>query len=149
MKQPYRRATTHENIQHARDTIQSHSNSLETDESIWKAIYSPAIRIRIHQFIFKAMHGRQKIGDFWSHIRGYEDRGICDTCQRTKSMEHILITCQDHAQWIIWDLAKDFWPHGDDQWPIIDLGMILSCGNLQTRPENEQAQEDNEPHRSW
>ena len=46
-KPKYLRATTSENIQQAREAIHAHSGTLETDETIWKGIYSPAIRTKI------------------------------------------------------------------------------------------------------
>jgi hypothetical protein len=138
-KPKYLRVTTSENIQRAREAIHAYSGTLETDESIWKGIYSPVIRIKIRQFLFKLIHGTQKIGEFWSHIRGYEDREICGTCQHTESMEHILTSCQEPTRQIIWDLAKNFWPHENEQWPIINLGTILGCGNLHMRSDEDQA----------
>ena len=148
--QPHFRATTSVNIQSAREAINAHCETMETDESIWYRIYNPAIRIKIRQFLFKSMHGTQKIGDFWTHVRGYEERATCNTCQCTESMEHILTTCQEPARGIIWNLAENLWPHEDKPWPVINLGTILGCGSLQTHLDNDQANQagNGTPHRS-
>jgi hypothetical protein len=66
----------------------------ETDETIWNSLKSTTIRLKIRQFLFKATHGTQKIGHYWTHINGYEERQTCLTCGTTESMEHILIHCQ-------------------------------------------------------
>ncbi len=52
-----------------------------------------------------------------------------------ESMEHILISCQATPQRLIWHLAKDLWPHNQNQWPEIYLGIILRCESI-SLPKN-------------
>ena len=80
------------------------------------------------------MHGTQKIGSFWTHIPGYEERQICQTCGTPESMEHILTSCNESVVRIIWNMAKDLWPHTAHPWPEISLGMILGCGSTSIPP---------------
>lgn len=65
-------------------------------------------------------------------------------------MTHILTSCQEPARQIIWDLARNFWPHKNEQWPIINLGTILGCGNLNAYQEEIQNQPGRiaTPHKS-
>jgi hypothetical protein len=80
---------------------------------------NPDIRIKIRQFLWKAMHGtNRKILDAHKWIRG----------TAVETMEHILIHCQESAVRIIWDQAQEIWPHAEIPWPEISLGIILGCG---------------------
>jgi hypothetical protein len=45
-------------------------------------------------------------------------------------MEHILIHCNERAVRIVWELAKQYWPHEDIPLPEISLGSILGCGSI-------------------
>ena len=124
------RNTTVRNLQIARNAIQEYSGNLETDESLWKGTRNPNIRTRIQQFLYKTLHGTQKIGSFWSNIRDYEACQHCTICNVTESMEHILIHCTATPTRTIWNLARNTWPHDPTHWPEISIGMIMGCGSL-------------------
>ena len=132
------RPTTNRNIDLAREAIEAHTGSLETTESIWKSIRKRSIRLRVQQFLYKAIHNTPMIGEFWFNIDGYQHRGRCATCDATENMDHILTTCRAGHTARIWELAKEMWPHGDTQWPNINLGSILGCGCLSTIPTPNQ-----------
>ena len=117
--------------------------SHETSPSIWKGLRKKSIRPQVQQFLYKTMHGTYKIGDYWSHIPGYETRGQCSRCNTTENMEHILTSCITKPVNIIWTLAKETWPHKPELWPEISIGTILGCGNL-TNPEDDEQDEGEE-----
>ena len=127
---PHKRDTTKNNLKLTREAIEDYNGSAEMDGNLWKGLMNPDIRIKIRQFLWKAMHGTQKIGKFWTHINGFEERQWCQTCHTTETMEHILIHCQESAVRIIWDQAKELWPHTEIPWPEISLGIILGCGAI-------------------
>jgi ribonuclease HI len=124
------RPTTSRNIQTTREAIHAFSGNLEKDDALWKGTRNRNIRTKIQQFIYKTMHGTQKIGDFWRNINNYEARQTCSTCKETETMEHILIHCNAAPSRTIWDLAKTLWPHPPQLWPDISLGIILGCGSI-------------------
>ena len=124
------RHTTTRNLQTTRDAIHAYCGNLETDESLWKGTRNPNIRTRIQQFLYKTLHGTQKIGRFWSNITEYENRQNCTICNVTESMEHILIHCAAIPTRTIWNLARNTWPHDPDLWPDISIGTIMGCGSL-------------------
>jgi len=95
-----------------------------------KGLRNRSIRQKIRQFLFKAMHGTQKVGNFWTHINDMEDRSQCTHCNTTESMEHILLHCQRSPTSTIWRLARDLWPYGANLWPQLDLGTLLGCGSI-------------------
>jgi ribonuclease HI len=134
-KPAYQRRTTSINLQRTRDALTDFNGEVETDETIWGSIHHPDIRIKIRQFLYKALHGTQKIGNFWKNIPEYEERSECQRCLTTESMEHILIHCDEPATRIIWSMARNLWPHNSPPWPDISLRTVLGCGAL-TPPTN-------------
>ena len=144
IKQRERKRTTL-NIQRTSATLEEYNKEAETEESIWKGIQNPSVSNKIQQFLYKAMHGAQKIGQFWENIPNYEQRSLCQSCQVTESMDHILTECSALPNRIIWSLAEDTWPHRNIPWPTISLGIILGCGSL--KPPRDDAQQGNEASR--
>jgi ribonuclease HI len=138
---PQKRATTTTNLQLTREALHNYNNVLETDETIWSNMRQRTLRIRVKQFLYKAMHGTQKLGKYWQWIERCEVREFCTTCGSTESMEHILASCPATARNLIWALTKDLWPHTQHPWPDISLGIILGCGSL-TLPHEEQHQDN-------
>ena len=88
-----KRLTTETNLSLTRDALAAHHNDIDTDETIWKGLHNSVLRIKTCQFLYKAMHGMQKIGNYWNHIPGYEERHACCLCETTETMEHVLIHC--------------------------------------------------------
>jgi len=88
------------------------------------------------------MHGTQKLGSYWRHIPENGDRECCTNCQITELMEHILINCEATARTLIWQLAKDLWPHTHIPWPEINLGIILGSGSITLPNAPQEEHED-------
>ena len=74
------------------------------------------------------------VGEVWTNIPGYEERGTCRICNTLESMEHILTICKMDPVRIIWALAKEMWPYDPLHWPEINIGTILGSGCLTTPP---------------
>jgi hypothetical protein len=134
------RATSTRNIQTARNAIQAYNQTLETDETLWKGIQNHTLCTHVQQFLYKTMHGTQKIGSFWSNIPNYKMCQYCSTCHdKIESMDHILTHCDALITRIIWDLAKSTWPHPHHLWPEISIGLIMGCGSINIPGANERA----------
>ena len=142
---PYTRPATANNLELARDAIARYTQKLETNKTIWRGLQKLTIRVKVRQFLYKAMHETQKIGHFWTHIPGYEERQNCATCNAPESMSHILIHCRARPTYTIWKLTKDHWPQENPRWPEISLGIILGCGSIERndlpKPNDENNQE--------
>ena len=149
-KKPHHRRTTDANLQLTRVALEEYNGDLETDATIWKSIQNPNIRIKVRQFLYKAMHGTQKVGNFWRNVPGLEERGICQRCQTTESMDHILIHCNERTTQLTWQLARNLWPHELPPWPEITIGLILGCGSMlgPPRPPTPDEVADNRPRRN-
>jgi len=132
------RPTTTANLQTTREAIHNYSGLLKTNETIWSRMRQHSLRTRIKQFLYKAMHGTQKVGKFWQRIPNVQQREFCKTCRTTETMEHILVHCQAAPRRIIWNLAEELWPHTRHPWPEISLGIILGCGTITLPPDNNE-----------
>ena len=124
------RPTTNRNLELTKNAIKELTTTHETSNAIWKGIRKRTIRPRVQQFLFKSLHGAYRVGNFWLNIPGYEERGQCPRCSTTKSMEHILTSCTTEPVSKIWALARENWPHEPESWPVISIGTILGCGNI-------------------
>ena len=137
------RAVSDRNIDEAREAIRAYTGYDETCESIWQGIRKRTIRLRVQQFLFKAIHNTPMIGEVWFNVQNFQHRGICNPCTTTENMSHILLSCEAGPAATIWNLAKNMWPHNDIQWPEINMGTILGCGCLKTKSEDEDRNEGN------
>jgi ribonuclease HI len=57
-----------EQIDRARQAIKRISGNCETDRTIWESLWKPVLRIRVRQFLYKAMHQTHMVGMIWGHI---------------------------------------------------------------------------------
>ena len=100
----------------------------ETNTAIWLNMRKSTIRPIIQQFLYKMMHRTHLIRKYWRNINRYKEQEWCATCNKTESMNHIITHCRENTTHLIWNLAKNFWPHRNIPWPDINIGMILRCG---------------------
>ena len=145
-KPPPSQPTTIANLCLLKTTIQNLTTSHESNAAIWMGLRRKSIRPRVQQFLYKTIHGAYRIGRYRSFILGYESRGQCSRCHTIEDMAHILTTCTAEPVRIIWNLARETWPHTLEFWPDINLGLVLAGGTLTLPedPETEQNDENNE-----
>ena len=48
---------------------------------------------KTRDFLWKSTQNTYKIGTFWTHVEGYQERGVCPICDVVEDMEHILTKC--------------------------------------------------------
>ncbi|KAJ7481429.1 hypothetical protein B0H11DRAFT_2419616 [Mycena galericulata] len=94
---------------------------------IWKSIRHKDITRQIKNFLWKTVHDAHRIGKFWTHIPGYEERAECHSCGEVESMEHILLKCRKPGQAKIWELAETLWKKKHPEWPQLSMGAIMGC----------------------
>jgi len=126
--------TTKKTLKLTHRAIKRITGNSETNTAIWQSTQRKVIRPIIQQFLYKMIHGTHLIGKYWRNINGYEDQEICASCNKTKLISHIITQCKEKSTQLIWDLAKNFWPHRNILWPEIDLGTILGCGCINVCP---------------
>ena len=130
------RTVTDANIEAARVAITAYTGLDETDGTIWRSTRKRTIRLRVQQFLFKAIHNTPMVGEVWLNIEGFQHRGSCTPCGTIENMNHILLSCAVGPVDIIWDMAKKLWPYNNIKWPEISLGTIFGCGCITTKEEN-------------
>ncbi|KAI0041094.1 ribonuclease H-like protein, partial [Auriscalpium vulgare] len=131
---PLRRSTV-QNIYAVQAAVTASLDNPEPIATLWTSCRHRDFPKNIQQFLFRALHKSYKLGSYWAAIPGYEDRARCAACAApTESMEHILLRCPDSHQTLIWRLAQNLWPHGDDTWPTINIGTTLACGLITPKP---------------
>ncbi|KAG0700961.1 RnaseH-domain-containing protein [Suillus ampliporus] len=136
------RKTTN-NLDITRYAIQTLTGHLEEDATIWKGCRNKDLPRKIQQFLYKAIHGAYRIGEYWSNIPTYEHRAKCSHCQvEIETLEHIMLECPNNVRTMIWNLASNLWPEKYSEWPQITIGTIMGCGNINKIPLNEQNEEN-------
>ena len=114
-----------------RDSIEPINEHYITNRSIWKGCRNTDIRRTIQTFLFKAINGALRIGDFWNNIPTFEHRARCASCNASpESLEHILLECSHPTVDQIWSMAKTFWSPLTPPWPTTTLGTLLGCGSI-------------------
>ena len=103
-------------------------------KAIWLATKHKDFTRKTRDFLWKSTQHAYKIGEYWTNIPGYEDRGICPLCDELEDMEHILSTCRSTARSTAWRLANELWSKRNNSPLPSNLGDILGCGlaNFQT-----------------
>jgi len=116
-----------------RDTIERTNKTKEMDTEIWTSMRNKILRPRVQQILYKTMHKAYMVGEKWTGIPNFKHQARCQKCRRTESMEHILLECNHNAHKIIWEEAKNLWPHGQQDWPRLSLGTILGVGCIKVQ----------------
>ncbi|KAI0047926.1 ribonuclease H-like protein, partial [Auriscalpium vulgare] len=126
------RPATAARLHDIRTAVRAYTGDAPTNASIWSAQSHPHIRRNIRQFLFRATHRSQPIGEYWNSYHDERmERRFCQLCGETESLDHILLNCPNSIERVtIWHHAKQLWPHGSDAWPELSLGTILGCGQL-------------------
>ncbi|KAJ7589204.1 hypothetical protein C8J56DRAFT_784463, partial [Mycena floridula] len=122
------RRTTDRNISLIQKAILSLNDNSPTEAQIWRSIRSSDFLWRPRNFLYLAIHNAHKIGDFWVRIPDYHDWGICQFCNETKSVQHILFECRRPGQAQLWNLTQLLWARKRQPWPPMSMGLALGCG---------------------
>jgi zinc-binding in reverse transcriptase/RNase H len=142
------RRSTSINLERARESAQTLSQRLPMDKNIWNSLRHKDFSKKVRFFLWVTMHDGYKVGKYWTNIPGYEDRGICNTCQTLETMEHILTVCEAPGQAQIWSLAERLWRAKKSRWIKPGFGEILACGLTQLKnQENETLKGDSRLYR--
>ncbi|KAJ7587496.1 hypothetical protein C8J56DRAFT_712401, partial [Mycena floridula] len=71
------------------------------------------------------MHEGYKVEEFWTRIPDFCDWRICQFCDETESMQHILFECCQPGQDKLWNLTQQLWAKKRQQWPPMSTGLAL------------------------
>ncbi|KAH9839737.1 uncharacterized protein C8Q71DRAFT_703235, partial [Rhodofomes roseus] len=98
------------------------------EATLWRSLRSRDIHRKITDFLWKSIHGTHRIGSFWTHIPGYEERATCTICGVEETMEHILTRCRANGRKEVWALTRALWEKKGQSWRNLKIEDILSAG---------------------
>ncbi|KAJ7497835.1 hypothetical protein B0H11DRAFT_1696870, partial [Mycena galericulata] len=84
----------------------------------------------------RLINDAHRIGKFWTHIPGFEDRAECHACGEVESMEHILLNCRKPGRAKVWELAETLWKSKHPKWPTLSMGTLMGCALTVFTDEN-------------
>ena len=69
-----------------------------------------------------------KVGNYWTRIEGYQERGVCPLCHEVEDMAHILMKCLARTRETAWWLVNELWTRRHNAALLNTLRGILGCG---------------------
>ncbi|KAJ7695903.1 hypothetical protein B0H17DRAFT_1131106 [Mycena rosella] len=112
----------------AQNMVADPSDELPSEGKIWKAMKHKDVSRSIRFFLWMMIHDGYKIGRYWDKISGGEQRGVCEKCGVTESMDHIMTKGVEPGQEQVWELASELWKlktGADLLKPTV--GQIMAC----------------------
>ena len=100
---------TRQAVERIRIATKEVSSETPTEQAIWKSMWHKDITRKIWDFLWKHAHGVYRLGSFWSHIPGCEDRAECPLCGKQDMLEHILTECESTERRVTWAQANALW----------------------------------------
>ncbi|KAJ7586871.1 hypothetical protein C8J56DRAFT_786739, partial [Mycena floridula] len=122
------RCTTERNLALIQNAILLLNNHSPSEAQIWCSIQNKDFLQRPRDFLYLAVHGTHKLGEFRLRIPDYREWGTCHFCNETETMQHILFECRRPGQAELWNLAQTLWANKKLPWPQMTLGLALGCG---------------------
>ncbi|EJD40384.1 hypothetical protein AURDEDRAFT_22438, partial [Auricularia subglabra TFB-10046 SS5] len=107
-KQSRGRKETNANIDQIKKDLRMYCGHVPTTTQIWRGLRSKDLSRQVKNFLWKAVHGAHKIGNYFRKMPSpWKEMAECPTCKTTETMEHILLDCPDSRQDLIWSLVKE------------------------------------------
>src|ERR1700753_701918 len=99
-----------------------------SSEAIWKGMRSKDVTKKIRDFLWRHAHGIYRLGDFWNHIPGYEDRAECPICGKYDTFDHIITECDSEERKTVWEQSNEIWRGRYDEDLPMSEGAVLGAG---------------------
>ncbi|EJD34077.1 hypothetical protein AURDEDRAFT_34620, partial [Auricularia subglabra TFB-10046 SS5] len=129
---PKRRATTN-NLARVKEAIRDFAGVAPKDSQIWEDLGREGLSKSTRNFLWKAMHGAHKVGDYFDKMpEPWKSYGRCASCEEPETMEHILTRCPDSRQDLIWKLVAELLKKKNVTLEV-NYGLILGCCSVRPR----------------
>jgi ribonuclease HI/exonuclease III len=122
------RRATHRSIEKVKTATKELFKETPTEKAIWKSMRHKDITRKIRDFLWKHTHGMYRLGKFWDHIPGYEDRAMCPLCNKYDTLEHLISECDSTERVTVWKQANDLWKKRYTEDLPCSEGAILGGG---------------------
>lgn len=119
------RKPTASNLAEITEAIWEACGEAPRSEMVWRALRKDPVSRPIRDFLWKSIHGAQRIGKYWLHIPNYEERAKCRKCNVVEDMRHILTTCCVPGRTLIWRIAQAILAKKGVRMPGVSLGLAL------------------------
>ncbi|KAI0645435.1 RnaseH-domain-containing protein [Trametes meyenii] len=119
------RRKTETNLERIRSEVKQATKLTRSVAQVWVMLRKDPIQRKVRDYLWKAIHGAQRVGAFWKHIPGYEQRAVCEKCGVEESMEHILTECEAVGQKQLWRRARAVLETKGLVLPEMTLGLVL------------------------
>ena len=117
-----------QSIKKVKSAVREIFGETPTDEGIWRSIRHKDITRKIRDFLWKHMHGIYRLGKFWDHIPGCEDRVECPLCNKYDTFDHIITECVSVKRSMVWHRANQLWRRRHNEDLPLSEGAILGGG---------------------
>ncbi|EJD38775.1 hypothetical protein AURDEDRAFT_71775 [Auricularia subglabra TFB-10046 SS5] len=106
-----------------------------TTQELWLSLRSKDIYKPTREFLWRLVHGTQKVGNFWLNVPNREALSECPPCEVTESMDHVLLECDAPGRAEVWAEARSLWSRTGHAWPDMSLGLITGCALVDFRDQ--------------
>jgi hypothetical protein len=127
-KEEIRRKATERSLEKIKDAVKELTGETPTNEAIWKSFRHKDVTKKVRDFLWKQTHGIYRLGKFWNHIPGYEDRAECPICNKHDTFEHIITECDSTERVTVWETANNLWRRRHQSDLPTSEGAILGGG---------------------
>ncbi|EJD55607.1 hypothetical protein AURDEDRAFT_26456, partial [Auricularia subglabra TFB-10046 SS5] len=124
------------NIGRIRAAVGEATGHWPTEREVWETTRMPELHKPIREFLWRAMHNMQSVGNYWMNIQNREMLSECPPCETLESMDHILFECGAPGQVEVWREARDLWARTGRDWPEVNFGTAIGCGLMTIRKED-------------
>jgi len=107
-----------------------------TEQAIWKSMRHKDVTRKIRDFLWKNAHGLYRLGNFWKHIPGCEDRAECPICGKEDTLAHIITECDSVEKNTVWDQTNELWKRRYNSDIPTSEGAVLGGGLASFTKEN-------------
>ena len=99
-----------------------------TTEAVWRSMRHRDVTRKVRDFLWKHVHGIYKLGSFWNHVPGYEDRAECPLCNKPDTFDHIVTECGSTEKETVREQANGLWRRKYDEDLPLSVGAVLGGG---------------------
>ena len=77
-----KRAATQRSIEKVKIAVKETFGETPSEEAVWRSMRHRDITKKIRDFLWKHAHGIYRLGSFWNHVPGCENRAECPLCNK-------------------------------------------------------------------
>ncbi|KAI0693950.1 RnaseH-domain-containing protein, partial [Cerioporus squamosus] len=111
-------------------TLEEVTKIAPTEEALWKAVRGKNLARKVRDFYWRAMHDSLRVGRYWQHIPGYEQRAECGVCGVEESIEHIMVECDAPGCKVVWEMWNDVVRRKGVEPLEMPLGVVLGSPTI-------------------